>query len=328
MSASPARAHRIIAASGASAAPSSFAQHNADASETNAPESFWVSLSYFNVYRLVLAGFFCSLAFLQPQNFGLAQYAPGIFTAAALAYLAAAVVFQWLLQTKLWFIVQLRAHVLSDVAAIAVLMYASGGFKSGLGVLMLISLVGAALVSDRLNTLLFAALASIALLLEQSLWVLYHDIPGSAFMQPGLLSIGFFVMALIINRLAFGVIHNERMARERGIALANQLRINQLVIRDVQDGVMVVDSDGVVRQHNPQAELLLGAGALGEAPLARYSDHLATQLNRWRAEDDDAPQVSKFVEGGSPHASALYAGRSGGCRFFADISGRPVPARR
>ena len=57
-------------------------------------------------------------------------------------------------------------------------MYASGGIRSGLGVMLLISLTGAAIVAPRRLALLYAALAAIALLLEQSYWVLAHDAPG------------------------------------------------------------------------------------------------------------------------------------------------------
>lgn len=266
------------------------------------PDSFWTSLAYFNVYRLVLAGFFCALALLQPQAFSLAEYSASVFAATALIYLLVAVGFQWALRRlRLQFALQLRIQVLTDIVIIATLMYASGGFKSGLGVLMLISLAGAALVTDRLNTLLFAALASIAILLEQAVWVLYHKAPVSAFLQPGLLATGFFVTALITNRLAYGLIHNETVARERGIELANQLRINQLVIQDVHDGVMVVDSNGLVRQHNRQVESLLGKVGLGATPLERYSAQLASAVGAWRAKQSahcGNREILRFVEAG------------------------------
>ena len=67
-----------------------------------------------------------------------------------------------------------------DMLAITLLMYASGGIRSGLGVMLLISLAGAAIVAPRRLTLLYAALATIALLLEQSYWVLAHDAPEAS----------------------------------------------------------------------------------------------------------------------------------------------------
>ena len=61
--------------------------------------------------------------------------------------------------------------------------------------MLLISLTGAAIVAPRRLTYLYAALATIALLLEQSYWVLEHDAPTASFLQPGLLAIGYFATA-------------------------------------------------------------------------------------------------------------------------------------
>jgi len=90
------------------------------------------------------------------------------------------------------FNLQLTLHACTDVVAITLLMYASGGIRSGLGVMLLISLTGAAIVAPRRLSFLYAALATIALLLEQGYWVLLQDVPSAGFVQPGLLSMGCF----------------------------------------------------------------------------------------------------------------------------------------
>ena len=100
------------------------------------------------------------------------------------------------------FELQLTLHVGLDIVAITLLMYASGGIRSGLGVMLLISLTGAAIVAPRRLTFLYAALATIALLLEQSYWVLEHDAPTASFLQPGLLAIGYFATAGVTSWLA------------------------------------------------------------------------------------------------------------------------------
>ena len=128
--------------------------------------------------------------------------------------------------------------------------------------MLLISLIGAAIVAPRRLSFLYAALASIALLLEQSYWVLETDAPTASFVQPGLLAIGYFVAAGVTSWLAIRVAANERLARQRGRELATQTRVNQLVIEDMNEGVLVLDRGGRVVQHNPQAQQLLGAASL------------------------------------------------------------------
>ncbi|MFH1605508.1 MAG: HAMP domain-containing sensor histidine kinase, partial [Pseudomonadota bacterium] len=185
-------------------------------------------------------------------------------------------------RVRSYFNFQLSLHVITDIVASVLLMNASDGFRSGLGVMLLISLAAAALVSRGALMLFYAALASIAILLEQTFWVLVFDHSTANYVQPGLLSIGYFATAVITNQLAQRVIRQERVMRQRSADLSDQLRINQLVIQDMQDAVLVVDGNGLVRQHNPQVSLLLGFPAPELDQIENYSPEIARLLARWR----------------------------------------------
>jgi two-component system sensor histidine kinase PilS (NtrC family) len=230
-----------------------------------------------------------------------------------MGYLVLAVAYQVLLERyRAYFDLQLSLQVITDIVATVLLMNASSGMRSGLGVMLLISLAAAALVSQRKLMLFYAALASIAVLLEQAFWVLVYDQTTAGFVQPGLLSIGYFATALITNQLAQRVITNERLARQRGADLANQLRINHLVIQDVQDGVLVVDSNGLVRQSNPQVTMLLGSPAPELAQVEDYSRELAALLLDWRR-GGASSNTLRHVESGKPvRARFVEAGIEGG----------------
>jgi two-component system sensor histidine kinase PilS (NtrC family) len=230
------------------------------------PLAYWTSLSYFNFYRIAVAALFLAIALVYGDALGLGSHALAVFQYTSLAYLAAAVAFQWALRNMHErFNVQLSLQMALDIVAITLLMYASGGIRSGLGVMLLFSLTGAAIVAPRRLSYLYAALAAIALLLEQGYWVLAHDVPEARFLQPGLLAIGCFATAGVTSWLAQRVLANEALARQRGRSLETQTRVNQLVIEDMHDGVVVLDREGRVVQHNPQAQRLLG----GERLLAR-----------------------------------------------------------
>jgi two-component system sensor histidine kinase PilS (NtrC family) len=231
--------------------------------EERIPESFWVSLRYFNLYRIVLAVVFLGTAIFYDDAINLGTHSLELFRYIAAGYLFCGVLLQGVLRDlRDKFEVQLTVQVGLDVLAITLLMFASGGIRSGLGVMLLISLTAAAIVAPRRLTYLYAALATIALLLEQSYWVLEHDAPTASFVQPGLLAIGCFATAGVTSWLAARVAANERLARLRGRELATQTRINQLVIADMNDGVLVLDRGGRVVQHNPQAAQLLGTRSL------------------------------------------------------------------
>jgi two-component system sensor histidine kinase PilS (NtrC family) len=233
------------------------------------PQSYWTSLSYFNLYRVALAALFFGIALVYGDALGLGSHALAVFQYASLTYLAGAVAFQWLLhRSHERFNIQLSLQLALDIVAITLLMYSSGGVRSGLGVMLLISLTGAAILAPRRLSYLYAALAAIALLLEQGYWVLAYDSASANFLQPGLLAIGCFATAGVTSWLAQRVAANEALARQRGRSLETQTRVNQLVIEDLHDGVVVLDRDSRVVQHNPQAQRLLGGERLLGRPIA------------------------------------------------------------
>jgi len=231
--------------------------------EERIPQSFWTSLRYFNLYRMVLAGIFLGTTMIYGDSFALGLHSLPAFRYFAAGYLLGSIALHALLRDLPdKFELQLSAQAFLDIVAITLLMWASGGMRSGLGVMLLISLTAASIVAPRRLAFLYAALATIALLLEQVYWVLEHDQPTANFIQPGLLAIAFFATAGVTSWLATRVAANERLARQRGRQLATQTRVNQLVIEDMHDGVLVVDRAGRVVQHNPQAQQLLGGGQL------------------------------------------------------------------
>ena len=276
--------------------------------------SFWVSLKYFNFYRIAVAATFLLATIIYGDDLSLGNYDHVTFAYTNVVYLGVAVLFHVALRrAPAYFNLQLTLHVCTDIVAIVLLMYASSGIQSGLGVMLLISLAAAALVSRGTLMLFYAALASIAVLLEQTYWVLVHDVSTANYIQPGLLSIGYFATALITNQLAQRVIMNERLARQRGADLADQLRVNRLVIQDVQDGVLVVDANGLVHQHNPRVAELLGRPAPELGQIEEYSEELAQRLAAWRRGNGASSVSMRFAESGRVVRSRFVAtGVAGG----------------
>src|SRR5258708_3019806 len=288
-------------------------------------DSFWVSLKYFNFYRIAVAAIFLLGALIFGDALSLGSHDIVAYTYASVIYLALAVVFHVVLRkVPAYFNLQLTLHVVTDVVLIVVLMYASSGIRSGLGVMLLISLAGAALVSRGTLSLVFAALASTAVLLEQSYWVFVLASSTANYCQPGLLSIGYFATALIPNRLARRLILNERLAQQRGADLADQLRINRLIIRDVQDGVLVVDAHGRVHLHNPRAADLLGRVVPDLSLIEDFSEELAQRLAAWRASQGASSVNVQFSDSGrlvrARFVSAGAAGGSSSLVFLEDLS--------
>ena len=249
-----------------------------------ADETTWRTLAVFCGYRVVLAILVAvAFAFLN-RFFNLGILAPAVVVPTLVAYTMISLVL--LVPARLRepnLTIQVTAGVFVDVAAIVMLMYASGGVRSGLGVILLVSLAAAGLITRGRLAYFHAATASLAVLLEQTFQFWRNDAGPQDFVQAGLTAGAFFATAGLASALARYARTSEQIAEERKIDLANLSQINELVIRDMQDGILVVDAEGRIRQHNPRATQLLGSFPQGRwPPLADYAPEIAALLASWR----------------------------------------------
>jgi two-component system sensor histidine kinase PilS (NtrC family) len=260
--------------------------------QPDAIESFWRSLWFFSIYRLAIAILFLAAALIFGDTISLGTQDARLFGRTAAIYVLAAFAFLVsLLLRPRYFNLQLSIQVAVDIIALTVMMFASGGQKSGIAVLLLVVVAGAGLVGQGRMTLFYAALASVAMLLEESWRALTREADPADFVRTGMICIAFFGTAIIARLLARRVVANENLARERGRQLDDQLRISERIIRDMDDGVLVVDGEGRVRLQNPRAGELLGAKAAIDAGLGVLSEALSERFRQWRQQSAEAVEM-------------------------------------
>ena len=251
------------------------------------PEPYWRSLYYFNVFRVAVGVLMLAVVTVWRDAMQFGSQNLTLFVVAAIFYILFSIPCFTLIKLRWRFTLQLTIQVTGDIGFMVTLMHASGGISSGLGLLLLATLAGAGLISRGRLTLFYAALASIAVLLEHAYWVLRFEPATPQFVQAGLLSVGYFATAVLARTLARYAAASERLAAQREVDLENLEQVNQLVLQDMQDGVLVVDTDGVIRQINARAEHMLGPlGGQREARLVEYAPALAESFQRWREERD------------------------------------------
>lgn len=222
-----------------------------------------VPLRYFNLLRLIVAGLFL----VAGRELNLGREAPGLFLSVTLAYLAAVLALGFpdaLRRLGLQRLVPLQVTI--DIAVLSAIMWVSGGYSSGMPVMMMVYLAAAGLVAEGRMVLFFAALSTVTVLAENA-WRAVGGANAADFLQVGLACIGFFAIALTARLLARRALANASLAELRGEALGRQRAINERIIEDMQDGVVVLGDDGLVRQANPRASRLLGVELLPGARL-------------------------------------------------------------
>jgi len=277
-----------------------------DADSERVAEDLWRSISLFNLYRLTLVCLSIFLVVTFGDELSLGSSNLPLFIDTSIIYFILVLLSQLAIKLREpRFTLQLAFQVVTDIACLTVLSDASGGMQSGLGILLLVSLAAAGLISRGRITLFFAALASIAVLLQHSYAVLTQDAAVAQYLQAGLLSVAYFVIAWMAHTLARYATASEKLAALRGVDLANMAEANRLVIQDMPDGVLVVDELGVVRQCNPSAERMLAFSFPDNRiiTLSECSPLLAEQFVAWRKSLGQKPEALRLP--GTHHLARL-----------------------
>ena len=222
------------------------------------PADYWRSLNYFNLYRLTLACSIVAIAWIVGVQSLFGEEKGRLFMMTGWVY-ALIVMLSFIPLRLRWmrFSWQLAMQVFSDIAALTLLAYASGGVQSSVGLLLLVSMAVAGIISRGRVTLFFAALASIAALLEHAYAVLHDGASVTQYVQVALLCLSYFAVAVLAHKLARYALENQNLAQRRGRDLIGMAEANRLVMRDMQDGVLVVDEHDRVVQMNPSAAHML-----------------------------------------------------------------------
>lgn len=222
-------------------------------------ETFWRSLQTLNATRIVIALVLLLYLSYDARHGGVSgQLGGSAYTETCVAYLLAALLFAGV--TQYWrhrFLWQLCCQILVDLGVISLLYLAAGGARSGLGLLYLFPLAGAAVLAPLVLALFSAALATLFLLAEGT-WQIFISNAEPPLFQAGLMGAVFFAVVLVVSRLAARLIRQEELAARHGADLRIQQAVYRIVVEDVGDGILVVGRDGFVFAGNPAARRMLG----------------------------------------------------------------------
>lgn len=257
-----------------------------EAQPANPDSQTWRPLRLLNLYRLMLAGLFAALALGPIELDPLGKFAPGLFTTAAVLYLAGAIASSF---TIAWrrphFTLQVYLQVVLDIVALTLIMHASGGVKSGIGMLLLVAIIGGSILLAGQAALRLAAGATLAMLGEHIYFQVTHPLEPSHYSQAGLLGAAFFATALLAHALARRLRDSEALAERRGVDLASMAQLTQYIVQRMQTGIVVIDRDERVWLTNESARHLLGLETPpNHQPLATLCPELADFHRRWRHE--------------------------------------------
>ncbi len=257
----------------------------------------WRPLIVLNSFRTSLATLLCLLFITNKLIPPLGQANPQLFIDASLLYLAISIVF-WILHTRRIpaYPIQVYASAISDIIILTILMHASGGIQSGLGVLLVLTIAISSITLGGRSALGIAALATIVILLQQ----IYTDVFVShtfsnSYTAAGLLGTTYFATALIFLFLVRRVRESEELAQIRGIDLANLAQLTEHIIQRMQTGVVVIDQSGNIHLVNESATQMLGLNsAQSNINIRQAVPELAQQWENWIHEPERPSQAIRL----------------------------------
>lgn len=247
-------------------------------------EQQWPALRLFSIYRLIVSSIFFTLSIFGTYINFLVSLNPSLSSLISSLYVIFAIIalictyFRWVPYK-----IQVYIAIIVDIIAITLLMHFYGGVSSGFGTLMIAVIAGGSLLLPGKSALLFAALATLAILTHEIYASLHPLFDNSAYTQAGLLGAALFATALLAITMAQRASESERLAAKRGIDLANLAKLNEHLINRMDSGIMVIDDDGTIRMANHAAWVLLNKpDILNQSKLIEISAPLYDLYKSWR----------------------------------------------
>lgn len=244
----------------------------------------WGPLRYFNLYRIIIASLFVLLSLLGVTPRPLGGGDSALFEATALLYLLFSLGCGFANHLR-WprFQLQVLIQVMVDILVITLLMHASGGLTSGMGLLLVVAIAGGSLLTEGRIAVLFAALATLAVLGEQIVVWLEQPWREATYYHAAMLGAAFFATAALGFTLARRIRASEALAAKREVDLASLAQLNEHIIQRMQSGILALDAGACVRLVNTSARRLLGVtGTLEGLRLADTLPGVAALLDLWR----------------------------------------------
>lgn len=258
-------------------------------------ETAWRTLEYFALTRVLIA----SGLILSVLALGVGSQGPAATPVAvvSVAYFCLAGLLAWIsFYVRQRLFAQTAAQIAVDLLVISSLAVFVGGVRSGVVILYLLPLAGAALLLPTIAVFFVCALAVIALLIDSVLRALQPGGGDGAVFQAGVYGAALFAVAWLLRFLAVRLAAQERLAQNRGRVIENQLAINRLVIAQMEQGVIVVDRHTQVRANNRAARVQLGLGADSQLTGSRLVEMetlrpLTNAFMQWLAGFADKPDA-------------------------------------
>jgi len=246
----------------------------------------WLLLKVFLGYRLILAGLFVSLFYSDTNASLLGTYDSKLFTYSSQSYLILSIISGVCIVWRLIsYTTQAQLLIVTDILILTLIMHASGGVNSGMGVLLAVSIAAGGLLIGGRCAMFFAALASLAVLAEQIIADYMHSFNSTSYTNSGMLGAAFFTIALLSYILAKRSEQILQLADQQKRTITKLEDLNKYIIQHLQSGIIITNKEQNIQMANESALRLVNLAVL-PVNLSDISSHLSRAFQTWLADPE------------------------------------------
>lgn len=254
-------------------------------------------LYFFTLYRLLQAVLLAFVAFSPIGNSLAPARNPGLVNGVAATYLAIAfALFVTGLDRRLGLRRQAAAGAIADIVAATLAIHALQGPQTAIALMLVVNIGAAALLLPLRSGLGLALGAGMALIAEYLVSHFSAYGPLRGFTETLMFAVTYLAAAVLCHLLGAQMRETHALAERRGADLANLSQLNELIIRRMRTGVLVVDAGNRIQLFNEAAWHLLGNPSPQQRELAEVAPELSRRLYHWRFETEIEPGPVQLAE--------------------------------
>jgi two-component system sensor histidine kinase PilS (NtrC family) len=247
-------------------------------------------LYFFSLYRVFEAALLTLVLFTPPGTLVAEPRHALLGKVTALAYLVASGVLLYWASRRRALGVQVMLGAAVDIAAATLATHALPASAPGIAMMLLFNIGAASLLLPLRYGLGGAAIAA-AMTIGEYIWsVLRDDDTARPLAERVMFAVSYLAIAMLTYLLGRQMRAAQALVQQRGAEIADLAEVNELIIRRMRTGVLLVDGEGRIRLANEAAQALLGPHDR-ERNLTLAAPELARRLQQWQHDGlaSDAP---------------------------------------
>ncbi len=245
-------------------------------------------LYFFSLYRLLEAALLALMLFSPAGMLIGAPTHPQLGQIATVLYLFAGMGLLFWAHRRRALRGQVMVGTAIDILVATLAMHALPAASPGIALMLLFNIGAAALLLPLRYGLGGAALAASAMIGEM-VWTTVSGDDARPLAERLMFSVSYLAIAMLTYLLGRQMRTSQALAERRGVEVADLAELNELIIRRMRTGVVMVDGEGQLRLANEAALQLLGD--IDERNLLLAAPELARRLHAWQQDgvSDDTP---------------------------------------